>query len=101
MKIAVIFGTRREAIKLAPVILALCSDPRFQCCVCVTAQHREMLDQVLDVFQIVPDTDLNLMRPNQPLSSLTASAIVALDESLAAQKPDLILVPGDTTPVLR
>ena len=99
MKISVIFGTRPEAIKLAPVILALCSDPRFQCCVCITAQHREMLDQVLDVFQIVPDTDLNLMRPNQTLSSLTASAITALDEYLAAETPDLILVQGDTTTV--
>ena len=99
MKIAVIFGTRPEAIKLAPVILALRSDPRFQCCVCITAQHREMLDQVLDVFQIVPDTDLNLMRPNQTLSSLTARAITALDEYLAAEKPDLILVQGDTTTV--
>ena len=99
MKISVIFGTRPEAIKLAPVILALRNDPRFQCRVCITAQHREMLDQVLDVFQIVPDTDLNLMRPNQTLSSLTASAISALDEYLAAEKPDLILVQGDTTTV--
>jgi UDP-N-acetylglucosamine 2-epimerase (non-hydrolysing) len=99
MKISVIFGTRPEAIKLAPVILALRSDPLFQCRVCITAQHREMLDQVLDVFQIVPDTDLNLMRPNQTLSSLTASAITALDGYLAAEKPDLILVQGDTTTV--
>ena len=99
MKISVIFGTRPEAIKLAPVILALRSDPRFQCRVCITAQHREMLDQVLAVFQIVPNTDLNLMRPNQTLSSLTASAIIALDEYLAAEKPDLILVQGDTTTV--
>ena len=60
MKISVIFGTRPEAIKLAPVILALRSDPRFQCRVCITAQHREMLDQVLDVFQIVPHTRLQL-----------------------------------------
>jgi len=99
MKISVIFGTRPEAIKLAPVILALRSDPRFECRVCITAQHREMLDQVLDVFQIIPDTDLNLMRPNQTLSSLTASAVTALDEYLAAEKPDLVLVQGDTTTV--
>ena len=99
MKISVIFGTRPEAIKLAPLILALRGDPRFQCRVCITAQHREMLDQVLDVFQIVPDTDLNLMRPNQTLASLTASAITALDGYLAAEKPDLILVQGDTTTV--
>jgi UDP-N-acetylglucosamine 2-epimerase (non-hydrolysing) len=99
MKISVIFGTRPEAIKLAPVILALRGDPRFQCRICITAQHREMLDQVLDVFQIAPDTDLNLMRPNQTLASLTASAITALDEYLAVEKPDLILVQGDTTTV--
>jgi UDP-N-acetylglucosamine 2-epimerase (non-hydrolysing) len=99
MKISVIFGTLPEAIKLAPVILALRGDPRFQCRVCITAQHREMLDQVLDVFQIIPDTDLNLMRPNQTLSSLTASAVTALDEYLAAEKPDLVLVQGDTTTV--
>jgi UDP-N-acetylglucosamine 2-epimerase (non-hydrolysing) len=80
MKISVIFGTRPEAIKLAPVILALRSDPRFQCRVCITAQHREMLDQVLEAFQVVPDTDLNLMRPDQTLSSLTASAMTALDD---------------------
>jgi UDP-N-acetylglucosamine 2-epimerase (non-hydrolysing) len=99
MKISVIFGTRPEAIKLAPVILALLSDPRFQCRVCITAQHRQMLDQVLEVFQIVPDTDLNLMRPDQTLSSLTASALTALDKYLTFEKPDLILVQGDTTTV--
>jgi UDP-N-acetylglucosamine 2-epimerase (non-hydrolysing) len=99
MKISVIFGTRPEAIKLAPVILALRSDPRFQCRVCITAQHRQMLDQVLEVFQIVPDTDLNLMRPDQTLSSLTASALTALDKYLTFEKPDLILVQGDTTTV--
>jgi UDP-N-acetylglucosamine 2-epimerase (non-hydrolysing) len=99
MKISVIFGTRPEAIKLAPVILALRSDPEFQCRVCITAQHREMLDQVLEVFEIIPDTDLNLMRSDQTLSSLTASAITALDEYLTAEKPDLILVQGDTTTV--
>jgi UDP-N-acetylglucosamine 2-epimerase (non-hydrolysing) len=99
MKISVIFGTRPEAIKLAPVILALRSDPRFKCCVCITAQHREMLDQVLEVFQITPDTDLNLMRSDQTLSSLTASAMTALDKYLTAEKPDLILVQGDTTTV--
>lgn len=98
-KIGVIFGTRPEAIKLAPVILALQQDARYQCQVCVTAQHRQMLDQVLKVFGITPDHDLNLMRPNQTLSGLTARAIEALDGYLAAEKPDLILVQGDTTTV--
>jgi UDP-N-acetylglucosamine 2-epimerase (non-hydrolysing) len=99
MKISIIFGTRPEAIKLAPIILALRNDPRYQCHVCVTAQHREMLDQILEVFQIVPDCDLNLMRPGQTLSSLTASAMTALDGYLGSEKPDLILVQGDTTTV--
>lgn len=99
MKISIIFGTRPEAIKLAPIILALRKDPRYQCHVCVTAQHREMLDQILEVFQIVPDCDLNLMRPGQTLSSLTASAMTALDGYLGSENPDLILVQGDTTTV--
>jgi UDP-N-acetylglucosamine 2-epimerase len=68
VRVSVIFGTRPEAIKLAPVILALKGDPFFDCRVCVTAQHREMLDQVLESFDINPDVDLNLMRPNQSLA---------------------------------
>ncbi len=96
-KVAIIFGTRPEAIKLAPVILALKKDPRFSCQVCVTAQHREMLDQVLDVFGIKPDVDLDLMEPNQTLAGLTARAVEAIDRCLAKSKPDLILIQGDTT----
>ena len=96
-KVAIIFGTRPEAIKLAPVILALKNDPRFSCQVCVTAQHREMLDQVLDVFSIKPDVDLDLMEPNQTLAGLTARAVEAIDRCLAKSKPDLMLVQGDTT----
>lgn len=99
MKISVILGTRPEAIKLAPVILALRGDPRFSTQVCTTAQHRHMLDQVLDVFHIVPDTDLNLMRPGQSLSSLTCTALTAVGEYLNAERPDLVLVQGDTTTV--
>ncbi|HVN31944.1 MAG TPA: UDP-N-acetylglucosamine 2-epimerase (non-hydrolyzing) [Thermoanaerobaculaceae bacterium] len=95
--ISVIFGTRPEAIKLAPVILALKSDARFACDVCVTAQHREMLDQVLEVFRTAPDTDLNLMVPDQTLAGLTARAVEAVDRYLATAKPDLVLVQGDTT----
>ncbi len=99
MKISIIFGTRPEAIKLAPVIRALRGDGRFETRVCVTAQHREMLDQVLQVFEIVPDADLNLMQPNQTLANLTAEAIRGLDEYLTRETPDLVLVQGDTTTV--
>jgi UDP-N-acetylglucosamine 2-epimerase (non-hydrolysing) len=95
--VSVIFGTRPEAIKLAPVILALKNDPRFSCQVCVTAQHREMLDQVLDAFAIKPDVDLGLMQPNQTLAGLTARAVEAVDRYLAKARPDLVLVQGDTT----
>ncbi len=98
-RIAVIFGTRPEAIKLAPVILALREQSGFDCTVCVTGQHREMLSQVLDVFEITPDRDLGLMQPNQTLAGFTAKAILALDQYFADEKPDLILVQGDTTTV--
>jgi UDP-N-acetylglucosamine 2-epimerase (non-hydrolysing) len=96
-RIATIFGTRPEAIKLAPVILGLKAETRAQCHVCVTAQHRQMLDQVLPIFGIKPDVDLNLMRQNQTLSSLTARAIEAIAGYLSDNKPDLVLVQGDTT----
>ncbi len=99
IKTSVVFGTRPEAIKLAPVVLRLRDDPRFACQVCVTAQHRQMLDQVTGVFGIVPDTDLDLMRPNQTLGSLTSRAIEALDQYFSREKPDLVLVQGDTTTV--
>ena len=99
-KISLIFGTRPEAIKLAPVVRFLQGDARFECHVCVTAQHRQMLDQVLEAFEIRPDTDLNLMRPNQTLAGLTARMIEAIDGHLASEEPDLILVQGDTTTVL-
>ena len=99
-KISVIFGTRPEAIKLCPVVLALQKDPEFDCRVCVTGQHKEMLYQVLDVFGVKPDVDLELMRPNQTLGGLTSRAIAAIDEYLAAEKPDIVMVQGDTTTVL-
>ncbi|MES1208666.1 MAG: UDP-N-acetylglucosamine 2-epimerase (non-hydrolyzing) [Pseudomonadota bacterium] len=98
-KISVIFGTRPEAIKLAPVILRLQQEAGLICHVCSSSQHRQMLDQVLEVFDIRPDADLDLMRPNQTLSGLTARAIEAIDGYLAAEKPDLVLVQGDTTTV--
>lgn len=99
LKVAVIFGTRPEAIKLAPVILELKKHRSIECRVCVSAQHREMLDQVLEVFGIIPDMDLKLMRPNQTLAELTARATKALDLYMDEEKPDIVLVQGDTTTV--
>jgi UDP-N-acetylglucosamine 2-epimerase (non-hydrolysing) len=96
-KVSFIFGTRPEAIKLAPVILAFKKDPRFSCQVCVTAQHREMLDQVLDAYSIKPDVDLNLMEVDQTLAGLTARAVEAINRCVTKGKPDLVLVQGDTT----
>jgi UDP-N-acetylglucosamine 2-epimerase (non-hydrolysing) len=95
-----VFGTRPEAIKLAPVILrARERAAEFDVHVCVTAQHREMLDQVLELFGITPDVDLNLMQPNQTLPELTANVITSLAPVLAAERPDWVLVQGDTTTV--
>lgn len=98
-KISVVFGTRPEAIKLAPVIIELKKHSEFEVNLCVTAQHREMLDQVLDTFDIKPDFDFNLMKQNQTLSDLTSEAIVKLDEYFKHYKPDLVFVQGDTTTV--
>lgn len=99
MKLSFIFGTRPEAIKLAPLILYFKEKSSHQIEVCVTAQHRQMLDQVLEIFDIKPDVDLNLMKPNQTLSLLTSNAISALDHYMLQHKPDLIFVQGDTTTV--
>lgn len=99
-KILTIFGTRPEAIKLAPLIEALHADPRFLSRVCTTAQHREMLDQVLTLFDIVPDHDLDIMSPGQSLHQITARIIKGLEPILEAEKPDLVLVHGDTTTTL-
>ncbi len=98
-KISIILGTRPEAIKLAPLILALKHTASFTVEVCVTAQHRQMLDQVLTIFNIVPDVDLDLMKPNQTLASLTSDAIRAVDGYIRDSKPDMVLVQGDTTTV--
>lgn len=100
MKIVIVFGTRPEAIKLCPLIVALKESPVFDCKVCVTGQHREMLQQVLDVFNVKPDVDFALMRPNQTLGELTSRALVALDGYFASEKPDVVVVQGDTTTVL-
>lgn len=93
----IVFGTRPEAIKMAPLVRRFLENDNFETKVCVTAQHREMLDQVLDFFEIVPDYDLNLMRPNQNLYSLTATIIENMKPVLDEVKPDYVYVHGDTT----
>lgn len=95
-KILVVFGTRPEAIKLFPVVAALRADPRFVPVVCVSAQHRQMLDQVLEIAGIVPDHDLDLMRPDQTLDGLTAALLTELGKVMDAEKPDRVMVQGDT-----
>ena len=97
MKILVVFGTRPEAIKLFPVIHALKQDSRFSVVVCVTAQHRQMLDQVLQVAKIYPDVDLDVMRPGQTLPEVTTRILSTLDDVLEQVQPDRVLVQGDTT----
>jgi len=97
-RIAIVLGTRPEALKLVPLILALRREPElFETSVIATAQHREMLDQVLSLFQISPDVDLDLMRPNQTLAELTGSVLEKVARRLAADRPDLVVVQGDTT----
>jgi UDP-N-acetylglucosamine 2-epimerase (non-hydrolysing) len=100
MKILTVFGTRPEAIKMAPVVKALAGDPAFDAKVCVTAQHRQMLDQVLDLFAIRPDFDLNLMKPGQDLSDITSNVLLGMRDVYKQWMPDLILVHGDTTTTL-
>ncbi len=95
--ISIIFGTRPEAIKLCPIVLALRDHPTLQAHVCVTAQHRQMLDHVLEVFGVVPDTDLDLMQPDQTLGGFASRALAAVDGYLGEHKPDMVLVQGDTT----
>ena len=97
IRVLTVFGTRPEAIKLAPVIRAIEAQPDMTSRVCVTAQHREMLDQVLDIFAIVPHHDLDVMTPRQSLASLTARALEGVSGVLDAERPDLVLVQGDTT----
>lgn len=97
IKILSIFGTRPEAIKMAPLIKELKSRDEIESIVCVTAQHRQMLDQVLEVFNINPDYDLDIMKERQSLSGVTAKVLLGLEEVLTKVKPDMILVHGDTT----
>lgn len=98
IKVMTVFGTRPEAIKMAPIILAMQQRPNeFTPITVVTAQHREMLDQVLNIFHIQPDYDLNIMRPKQTLSGITTRVLTQLDEVLDDAQPDIVLVHGDTT----
>lgn len=98
IKVMTIFGTRPEAIKMAPLVLELeKQSDRFESIVTITAQHREMLDQVLDIFDISPDYDLDIMKPNQSLSQITSNVIVGLEDVMKEAKPDIVLVHGDTT----
>jgi UDP-N-acetylglucosamine 2-epimerase (non-hydrolysing) len=100
-KILIVFGTRPEAIKMAPVVKGFqAAAPDCQTVVCVTAQHREMLDQVLTLFDITPEHDLNIMKPGQDLFDITGNILAGLKPVLAAEKPDLVLVHGDTTTTL-
>ncbi|MBR9879734.1 MAG: UDP-N-acetylglucosamine 2-epimerase (non-hydrolyzing) [Gammaproteobacteria bacterium] len=96
IKTLCVFGTRPEAIKMAPLALALAGDPRFDAQVCVTGQHREMLDQVLELFGIIPEHDLAIMKPGQDLTDVTAAILHGMKPVLAAVQPDIVLVHGDT-----
>ncbi|MFS7219107.1 non-hydrolyzing UDP-N-acetylglucosamine 2-epimerase [Rahnella inusitata] len=100
MKVLTIFGTRPEAIKMAPLVHALSQDAAFESRVCVTAQHREMLDQVLRLFEITPDYDLDIMKPGQGLTEITCRILAGLKPVLDDFKPDVVLVHGDTTTTL-
>jgi UDP-N-acetylglucosamine 2-epimerase (non-hydrolysing) len=91
-----VFGTRPEAIKMAPLVLALQQDERFESRVCVTGQHRQMLDQVLELFELVPDFDLNIMKPGQDLTDVTSAILLGMREVLSSYRPDVVLVHGDT-----
>jgi len=97
LKVLTVFGTRPEAIKMAPVVRALVNASGVEVKVCVTAQHRQMLDQVLDLFSITPDFDLNLMTPGQDLTDITAKVLTGMREVLRTWRPDYVLVHGDTT----
>ncbi|MGI6747999.1 MAG: non-hydrolyzing UDP-N-acetylglucosamine 2-epimerase [Anaerovoracaceae bacterium] len=97
MKVLTVFGTRPEAIKMAPLVKKMNKASRIESILCVTAQHREMLDQVMELFELVPDYDLNIMKPNQTISQITSNVLIGLEEILKKEKPDMILVHGDTT----
>ena len=97
IKVMTIFGTRPEAIKMAPLVKELEKRKEIESIVCVTAQHREMLDQVLEVFDIKPDYDLNIMKQGQTLSEITSRVLMGLEDVMKKEKPNIVLVHGDTT----
>lgn len=100
-KILIVFGTRPEAIKMAPLVKEFQKDINsFETKVCVTAQHRQMLDQVLEIFDIKPDYDLNIMKPGQDLYDITSNVLIGMKSVLEDFKPDVVLVHGDTTTTL-
>ncbi|MGH9591844.1 MAG: non-hydrolyzing UDP-N-acetylglucosamine 2-epimerase, partial [Bryobacteraceae bacterium] len=99
-KLLFVFGTRPEAVKLCPLVSHLQQDPAFEVQICVTAQHRQMLDQVLAAFAVRPDRDLDLMQPGQSLAQSTARMMAGLDPVLASESPDMVIVQGDTTTTL-
>lgn len=100
IKVMTVFGTRPEAIKMAPLVSELKRNDKIESIVCVTAQHREMLDQVLNAFDINPDYDLNIMKNRQGLAEITSNALVGLDQVIKEVQPDIVLVHGDTTTTL-
>ena len=97
LRIVSVFGTRPEAIKMCPLVKELASRPEIESLCCVTAQHRQMLDSVLEVFELKPDYDLDIMTPRQTLSTITTKCLLGMEEAIAALKPDMILVHGDTS----
>jgi UDP-N-acetylglucosamine 2-epimerase len=97
MKIMTVFGTRPEAIKMASLVRLLNEDTDIQSVLCITAQHREMLDRVLELFELRPDYDLNIMRPNQTIGAITANVLAGLEDVIQKEAPDVLLVHGDTT----
>ena len=100
IKVMTLFGTRPEAIKMAPLVKALENDSEIESIVCVTAQHREMLDQVLELFHITPNYDLNIMKSGQSLSEITSRVLMGVEEVLKEAQPDIVLVHGDTSTTL-
>lgn len=100
IRVMTVFGTRPEAVKMAPLVKELEKSPAIESLVCVTAQHREMLDQVLEVFAVQPDDDLDIMEPSQSLGTITRKALEGLEKVIDNRKPDIVLVHGDTTTTL-
>ena len=100
IKVMLVFGTRPEAIKMAPLALMLSKDSRFDCRICVTGQHREMLDQVLKIFRLEAAYDLKIMRPKQDLSDVTSAVLLGMREVFQQFRPDMVLVHGDTATTL-